>query len=458
MKEPVNILLVVLDCARPDHFSCYGYGRETTPFVDGLAREGVRVQTAISTAPWTLPAHGSLFTGLFPTTHGASDENRFLPRRHRLLPEYLREAGYRTGMFCANPWVSPQTGFDRGVDLFHTQRPHGRLAARTTFYARKAADRLLGRDDSGARRTNRALLDWIGSGRRPFFAFVHYNETHLRFHPPAPYDRMFLSGRWTKERVRRVNQDCNAYIAGAVPMSEEDFAILTALYDGELRYADSRLAEVAEFLRRRGEWDRTLMIVTADHGENLGDHGMMSHKFVLYDTLIRIPLILRCPPAIPAGFLLDELAQTTDILPTILEIAGVAAEAGRFQGRPLIVGGRATPGPAFTISERSRPNLTAFRQRFPGFDARRFDVIRKAIRTRREKFIWHSSGECEFYDLERDPGELDNLIFRERQRSEALRQQLADWAASIERGDGEEPPREMDTLMRRQLERLGYLE
>lgn len=457
MKERVNILLVVLDCARPDHFSCYGYGRETTPFVDQLAREGVRVQTAVSTAPWTLPAHASLFTGLFPTTHGASDDSRFLARRHRLLPEYLREAGYRTAMFCTNPWVSPQTGFDRGVDLFHTQLPRGRLAARATFLAHKAVDRLRGRDDSGARRTNLALQEWIGASRRPFFAFVHYNEPHLRYHPPAPYDRMFLAGRWTKERVQRVNQDCNAYIAGTARMNQEDFAILTGLYDGELRYADSRLAEIAEFLRHRGDWDRTLMIVTADHGENLGEHGMMSHKFVLYDTLIRIPLVLRCPPAIPAGFLIDELAQTIDILPTILEIAGVAA-AGRLPGRPLIVGGRATPGPSFTISERSRPNLTGFRRRFPAFDARRFDVIRKAIRTRQEKFIWHSSGECEFYDLARDPGETDNLIHRERPRAEVLRQQLADWAASIERGDGEGPPAELDTLTRRQLERLGYLE
>jgi arylsulfatase A-like enzyme len=133
---------------------------------------------------------------------------------------------------------------------------------------------VLGRDDSGARRTNLALLDWIDSVEEPFFALVHYNETHLRFHPPAPYDRTFMPRNVTAAQIRSVNQDCNAYIAGAAPMSEEDFVILRALYDGELRYVDMRLKEVADALAAKGKWNNTLFIVTADHGENLGDHGV----------------------------------------------------------------------------------------------------------------------------------------------------------------------------------------
>jgi len=458
MSERLNVLIVILDCARADHLSCYGYARETTPFLDRVAQEGVRFPNMIATAPWTLPSHASLFTGLHSVTHGATDENRFLSARHKLLPEYLKAHGYRTAAFCTNPWVSPETGFGRGFDAFYTQRHHNRLAARALLYGRKASDRLLRRDDSGARRTNHALKRWLASGREPFFAFVHYNETHLRFHPPPPYDRMFLPRGVTAARVAAVNQDCNKYIAGAVPMTPEDFAILTALYDGEFRYVDNRLREIADFLQARNEWDRTLYIVTGDHGENLGEHGMMSHKFVLYDTLLRVPLLLRCPPRVPQGFVVDELAQMTDILPTVLRVLGIPEDTGPVQGRPLIEDGRATPGPAFTISEKFRPSLAGFHKRFPNFDTRSFDVRKKAIRTKREKFIWHSDEANEFYDLIEDPGEEDNLIERDAARADALRRQLFDWLAAAEKFESDAQAPELDDLMRQQLQGLGYMD
>ncbi len=458
MKEKLNVIIVVLDCARPDHFSCSGYSRETTPFLDKVAREGVRFTQAVSTAPWTLPSHASLLTGLFASTHGATDENRMLGPQHRRLPEYLKEAGYRTAAFCTNPWVSPETGFGRGFDCFHTQRLGGRFTRRAALYARKAGDRVLGRADSGARRTNSALLDWVGESDQPFCALVHYNETHLRFHPPAPYDRIFMRREFSAARIKAVNQDCNAYIAGAVPMSEEDFVILTALYDGELRYVDMRLKEVADALIAQGRWDQTLVIVTSDHGENLGEHGLMSHKFVLYDTLLRVPLIMRCPPRIPKGFIVEEAAQLTDVLPTVLAVLELGNADSRVQGRALLVEGQATPGPEFTIAEKFRPNLSAFRRRFPDFDTRPYDVRKKAIRTRREKFIWHSDEANEFYDLVRDPGEKENLIASAPERVEPLRRQLFDWLASIERFDADVQSPEMDALMREQLERLGYIE
>lgn len=457
MSEKMNVLMVVLDCARPDHFSSFGYNRETTPFMDQVAREGVRFAQAITTAPWTLPSHATMLTGLYSSSHGATDENRVLASRHPVLPEYLKRAGYRTAAFCTNPWVSPETGFGRGFDRFHTQRVTGRIAGRAALYARKASDRVLGRADSGARRTNLALLDWINSVEDPFFALVHYNETHLRFHPPAPYDRIFMPRNVTGTQIRNVNQDCNAYIAGAVPMGDEDFAILTALYDGELRYVDMRLKEVADALAAQGRWDNTLFIVTADHGENLGEHGMMSHKFVLFDTLLRVPLIMRCPTRLPQGYTVEEFAQPTDIMPTILELAGIEP-AENVQGRALLKEGQVTPGPEFAISEKFRPNLSAFRRRFPEFDVRPYDVRKKAIRTRREKFVWHSDEANEFYDLARDPGELHNCIEEEPERAEALRRMLFDWLASIEHFETDGSAPELDALMRQQLERLGYIE
>jgi arylsulfatase A-like enzyme len=458
MADQLNVVLAVIDCARADHLLCAGYQRETTPFLDRVARDGVRFSNMIAAAPWTLPAHASLFTGLHAATHGATDESRVLSAYHKVLPEYVKAAGYRTAAFCVNPWVSPETGFGRGFDTFFTQRHHNRLAARALQYGRQASDRLLRRKDAGARRTNEALERWLTASPGPFFAFVHYNETHLPFDPPPPYNRLFLPQGVTPPRMRALNQDCNRYVARDVEMTEEDLAILTALYDGALRYVDNALRELAEVLQRRGEWERTLFVVLGDHGEHLGEHAMIGHGFSLSEQLLRVPLLLRCPPCLPQGFVVDELAATTDVLPTILALLGIPEDTGRVQGRALIDAGRATPGPGFTITERFRPNLTAFRQRFPRCDIRPFDVRQKAIRTRREKFIWRSDEANALYDLRADPGETQNLIEREPGRADALRRQLFDWLAAVEKCEAIEDAPELGGLLRHELRAMGYLE
>jgi arylsulfatase A-like enzyme len=438
MAERLNVLVVVLDGARADHLSCYGYARETTPFLDAVARDGVRFTNMIATAAGTLSSHAALFTGVRSVTHGATDETRFLSSRHKLLPEHLKSAGYRTAAFCTNPWVSPATGFGRGLDAFFTQRYDNRLAARALLYGRRASDRLLRRKDAGARRTNGALKRWLAASGRPFFAFVHYNETALPFRLPPPFDRLFLPKSVDTARVRTVNQDVNRHLAGKSNMTAEDFAIVTALYDGAMRYLDHRLREVAEFLRGRDEWERTLLIVTADHGAHLGDRGMLGHRIGLYDAVLRVPLLLRCPGRVPQGFVVDDLAQMTDIVPTILRLLDITNDAAALHGRPLLDDGRATAGPLFAISERFRPNLSVLQQRFPDFDVRPFDVRMKAIRTRREKLIWRSDEANELYDLTADPGESTNLIEREPGRADALRRRLFDWLAAVEKFEAEE--------------------
>ncbi len=433
MTEDLNVVVASVECARADHLSCYGYARETTPFLDQVARQGVRFSHMFATAPWSLPSQASLATGMFPATHGATAENSFLSPRYTTLAEHLKAAGYRTAAFCTNPWISPETGFGRGFDAFFTQRYHNRVAARAISFGRRASDRLLRRGDAGARRTNHALRRWIAADTRPFFAFVHYNEAHLPLHPPPPYDRALLPSAVTPARVREVNQDSGKYLARQVEMNEEDFGILRALYDGELRYVDMRLREIAEGLESVGLWERTLLVVTGSHGIHLGDHQIMGDKLTLYDALIRVPLLLRCPERVPQGYVIDELAQTIDVMPTVLRLLGVSAEGVQIHGRPLIEQGHATPGPEFVIAERYRPRLTRFRQRFPSADMRPYEVRQKAIRTRREKFIWQSDEANELYDVVADPGEERNLIEARPQAAETLRRQLFDWLASVDK-------------------------
>ena len=451
MAERLNVIVVVLDGARADHLSCYGYGRETTPFLDTVAREGVRFTHMVSTAPWTLPSHASLFTGLFATTHGATDEHRQLSRERATIAQVFKSAGYRTAAFCTNPWVSPATGFERGIDFFYNQVPGRTSIARATLYARHATDRVLRRGDSGARRTNQALLRWLQEGGEPFFVFLHYNESHMPFHPPPPYERLFLPRDVNAARAGSVNQDGGKLMAGRVEMSEEDFLIVRALYDGELRYIDDRLREIADFLAARGEWDRTVFVVTADHGESLGEHNLLGHRLSLHDTLLRVPLLIRCLSQVPQGYVVDEFAQTLDVFPTAAHFAELDDQMPRVQGRPLVCEGRATTGPTFAVAERFRPNLDRITRRFPDFDTRPFNVRRKAIRTKYEKYIWQSDEDNELYDLRVDPTEERNVISENPERAEGLRRQLFDWLAKTDRWTpGEE--NETDSLARRRVQ------
>lgn len=438
MTSPTNLLLVVLGGARADHVSCYGYRSQTTPFIDEMAQQGVRFPNMFSTAPWTLSAHGSLFTGQFPSTHGATHENHLLSPDGTVLAEHLKRRGYRTAAFSANEWVSPETGFGRGFDAFFTQRYNNRIASRAVTYGRSAGDRLLRRKDSGARRTNQALLEWLDTDDTPFFAYVHYQEARIPVDPPSPYDEMFVQPGSPASRVTSVNQDCDRYFVGKETLEKPALERLCALYDGALHYVDSRLQQVAASLQERDLWDRTLVVITGDHGESLGERGLLGHRFTLADSLLRVPLILRCPRSVPQGFALEEFAQTTDVLPTILELLDIEPEDDGAQGRVLLREGRATPSPGFAVAERFRSELDGFLKRFPEVDRRSLDVREKAIRSTREKFVWHSDEANEFYDLIADPGETRNLIDTEGARADAMRRKLFDWFASIPRREPHE--------------------
>ncbi len=455
-----NFVVLILDCTRADHLSCYGYERETSPFLDSLAARGTRFANMVSAAPWTLPSHGALFTGTYSAAHGATDEHRYLSPDLVTLPEILKEAGYATGAFCCNPWVSPETGFDRGVDHFYTGRPN-HAAARPVMIARKIIDVLTGRRDSGSFRTNRAFGSWVESrpADTPFFAFVHYNETHLHFHPPARYRKMFTEELDTPARIRALNQDCNAYIAGAVEMTDDDFRLLTALYDAELRYADSRVERMAAELDRLGRLDDTVFVISADHGENLGDHGMMSHKFCVYDTLLRVPLVM-AGPGVPAGEVSEAQVQNVDIMPTLAALAGARLpDNGQVAGKPLVVDGKLGSGHDYVFSERYRPNLGSFRKQFPDFDASLVDVRKRSVSDGRSKFIWHSDGRHEFYDLAADAGETRNVLGEQAENAARLERVLYDWLAVVERKDGDDSEdAEFDEATRRQLEGLGYID
>lgn len=427
MPQLLNVVIVVLEGARADHFSCHGYPRQTTPSLDRFARDGVRFTNMFSTAPATLAAHASLFTGFHSVSHGATSEHPYLSGTE-LLAARLKAAGYRTAAFCTNPAVKPENGFGAGFDAFFTQRYSSPLANRAVSFGRRTADRILRRTDAGARRTNLAVQHWLAAGDQPFFAFVHYNETELPVMAPPPFQRFFFGSTAELERAQMLQQQ-ESRLAG-----DTDVAAVNALYDGALRYVDQTFSGLCDVLRRAGKWDDTLVIVTADHGQYLGERGVLGTEGGLDDSLLHVPLFMRCSGRLPRGFVIDELAQTTDIMPTTLSILGLTGEARNPHGRILVQDGDATPGPEFIVAERFR------RTRAESFEyGSSLEPRMKCIRTRREKFIWRSDEANEFYDLVADPREQYNRIENTVFRADELRRQLFHWLAEVSLFEATQP-------------------
>ncbi len=290
--RPDNVVLVVIDTLRRDHLATYGYARNPAPFLDQLAREGAAFD-AITPAPWTKPATVSLLTGLHPVHHQAVDRLDRIPPAALTLAERLRGAGYHTLGMSANGWVSAPFGFDRGFDQF--------LLA----------------DSLKAPALNRELLPRIDRLEPPFFLYVHYIDPHLPYEPEVGWDGKPLAAA---ERARPVTVE-EVDAPHFLHRSPELLARARDLYDGEIRSVDDALRAVVGRLTQRGLMAHTVLVVTADHGEELEDHGRMSHGQSVYQEVLQIPLVIRSP-RLPAGRRPGR-ASLMDVVPTLLDLLGI---------------------------------------------------------------------------------------------------------------------------------------
>ena len=427
-----NILLIVMDATRARNLSCYGYHRSTTPNLERFAERCVVYEQTISAGCWSLPGHASIFTGLYPSTHGASDQHQFLVPEHPTMAELLRAYGYRTVALCEKRDVGPFTGLDRGFEWFNpgnASRPVGRIMRRVD----NGIARVLGLHDRGARQTNRricSLLPQLRADEQPFFMFVSYVESHIPYRPPRAYN-CYLPDGVSPAQVRQVNQDRWKYMSDRTSMDEQDFEILTALYDGGIAYADARVAQVLGWLEELNLLDQTMVIITADHGENLGEHQLMAHGYCLYDTVIHVPLIVHYPKGVASPGRVARQIQTVDVLPTILAMLGdTSSETYRsLQGDDLLSSSKRD----FTIAEQSHPDMTTFHKRFPDADVSKYGRALRMIRTDRYKYIWASDGSHELYDRQMDPDEKCNIIAEHPAIAEDLEQRLTEWRSGFER-------------------------
>jgi arylsulfatase A-like enzyme len=402
-----NILLVVVDTLRADHLSAYQYPRATSPNIDRLARNSVWFENAVATSSWTLPSHASLVTGRYPYEHGA--QTVALDSRYPTIGETLQHKGYRTAAFSANQyWFGRREGFGRGFIRFDDYFFDVRSMAIRPFYGRVAATairRAVGNRNLPARKpaaeVNRDALDWIrqDSGR-PFFAMLNYFDAHQPYLPPEPYLTKFAA---SKDQFNRT-----------IPFDGSDFTKMTPdqlqheidAYDGAINYIDEAFGRLMADLMTAGRATDTLIIVTSDHGESFGEHGMYTHRNALYLEGIRVPLILSWPGHFPSGVQVKQPVSITQVPATILDVLGDSQQT-TFHGPSLVNWWKAGGPPV------EREPAIAELAHQPDEPFAGHPVVHGSMRSvidDRWHYIVHDKFGEQLYDWVNDPQELNNMV------------------------------------------------
>ncbi len=456
-----NILLLVLDCVRADGLGVYGNPRSVTPNLDDLAGRSRVYTQARSAAVWTLPSHASLFTGLHPRQHGVNVENRFLDPSVPTMAELMQQRGYQTAAFSTNAWVGPHFGLDRGFEHFSALwRIFPSMGkAKFPWWEKALRKRVLERHDKGARKLNKYVERWWGEERdadKPFFLFGLYLDAHLPYEPPQRYAEQLLQGGALREALS-VNQDAWAYMAGEVEMTLQDFEGLRVLYDAEIAYVDGQIGALLDFLDSVGGLDNTVIVVTADHGENIGDHKLMDHQYCVYESLTRVPLLIKHPDHFTPGMDTD-LMQHTDLLPTFLDLINASDDA-TLSGRSLLVPREGTQPAGYAISQYTAPHRHRFARRHPDFDpaSRGYERTFDAIVSGNYKLIRSNEGEVQLFNLLDDPGELSCIKDAHPDLVADLSGSLDQWLADHPPGGVAAPSTDLDDGLVEHLRGLGYL-
>lgn len=463
MKAP-NIILIIIDAARRDHFSCYGYDKHTSPFIDDLTKESIFFENAYSTAAWTVPAHASLFTGLYPSEHRAQNNNLYLSESIPTLAEILRANGYITIGFSNNMYVGRMTGLERGFDHFDEVWRRYRHRSQLDML-RVGLKRLLHMTDRGAAETTDLIINWIKNRTKdaPFFMFVNYIDVHQVCHPPKEFLQRFPGSKYSYWRMIKfmrayLNGRVNFY-TGRIKFSEKDWENFKWIYDVSLYYVDYQISKIYECLRQQKLLDNTIFIITSDHGTNLGDHGLLHHEYCLYETLLRIPLIIRYKPLADYRRISQNI-QLSDLFYIILELVDIKTKLYK-TGRVSIyklVKGEDFNLPVFAEWLSPKETLKRLSKMAPNFDFSKFDRDLKSIKMGRFKYIESSDGSHELYDLEIDPSESHNLYERKLNKAKELQKVLKEFTSHLIKHEKFTYKKlEMDKEVMRRLRSLGYV-
>jgi len=456
-----NVVMIVLDTTRRDYLGCYGDSNGLTPGLDRIATEGVVYDDAISAAPWTVPSHASIFTGLYPVSHGCSFEHRLWLHDHfTTLAEVLGSNGYQTVALSSNIYLDACNmlqGFEYRRELagaYDGLTLHD--LARYTGIPNHWADK-------GSAEACAEFATWIQAEHdpdRPLFLFVNLLEPHRPYLPPMAERDASLDGEGNYLSATSLSTKFDHFLAHAKRKHDPDASkIMRRLYRAELKYQDRRLSEMLDLLGRAINLDQTLLIITSDHGENIGEAGRWEHLFDINDTLIHVPLIIRFPEHFPAGSRVSGLCQTIDLASTIYDLLGI--DQPKLPGRTLVPDKFVAREAAYAQTSPFYPMLGPLDVQL-GF-ARGSIKLRghlRALRTDRYKFVSSSEGVRELYDIVHDPFEATNLCNVMPEEAARLEKRLEQWWTSqpaFERRASADEIADQDELIR-QLRSLGYIQ
>jgi arylsulfatase len=432
------VILILVDALRADHLGCYGREESASPTIDRLAQTATVFTDARSSSSWTKSSIASLFTALSPSRHGVLGETDVLDDHVPLLASLLQEKGYRTAAFVGNPWLSPLFGFSRGFSLycdrFNLLR---RLFPLEQLYRKGLLASEVYPDGKEILGTARAWIE--KNAAAPFFLYVHLMDVHDPYLPPPPFDRMYL-GREFQTLERR---DLAAREKAFRTASSDStlLPLVRGLYAGGVAYADHLIGNFLSFLGAQGILERSLVIITADHGEEFLEHGGTTHGKRLHEETLRVPLIVRLPSG-ATGAVVDEPVCLLDILPTVLEAAGSDPPHGEGESLLPLLEGKQDATHRFD----GRARISELKTREHYLQAIRqsdWKIVRKQEEGGAET--------VELYDLQADPGETHDLSRARPDVVETLVALLP--ARPAEEGGGSQLPEDL----KQRLRALGYV-
>lgn len=442
--EKPNVVFVLIDTLRADRVGWYGDDRRLTPFLDSLAAESTVYWRAYATASWTAPSLASLFTSRYPTQHRAIHRGSVLEPSETTLAESLAAHGYATAAFSAHTIFRGASRFGQGFAAI-TVLP----AARRRHGERGTVEEV-----------SAATLAWLDARppaerERPLFLYLHFMEPHIPFAPPEEHLAAILARRLDPAAARTEAEEARAVLDGLGLVAPDRRAAVEDLYDAEVRHLDAGLAELFAALAERGILEHAVVVVTADHGEELFEHGRFGHGQTLYEEVLRVPLLVRSPGQ-RARVDDRRLTSLIDVAPTILALAGIPIPSS-FEGRPLEVANdrgwvewlRARLGHAPEVPGSSFGELYALVE--PAGEPR---PPARAVIEGDAKLILSPAGDEEGYRLDRDPKEHDTLGLSQDERMR-LHDRLREFAARVARR-ARPSPATVDEGTRERLRALGY--
>jgi arylsulfatase A-like enzyme/Flp pilus assembly protein TadD len=399
-RSAINVVVITIDTLRADHVGCYGYAQVHTPSIDALAASGVRFEHAYTPVPITLPAHTVIFTGTYPTFSGVHDfsGNRLGPSQ-ATMASILRQNGYTTGAVVASAVLDSRFGLNRGFDFYYDHFEFNRLQESNLDEMERPGNIVADQ-----------ALEWLRmNSSGPFLLWMHLYDPHYPYQPPSPYAEEYKSHP----------------------------------YDGEIAFADEQVGRVIRFLKDQRLLEKTLVVLSGDHGEGLGEHHEKTHGFFVYNSTLHVPLIIRLPRRDSKRVVTDRVSLA-DILPTVLEFLHIDIPKD-VQGQslaPLIAGSQWTQ-PRSLYAETYLPRL-----HFNWSELRAIEL---------EKYHFIDAPKAELYDLEKDPSELHNIYSQKGAVASELHSKLAAMIHEITPGNELAQKTGLDPAMMEHLKSLGYL-